>query len=332
MVLNKNIRKKSFLSNKIALIVILGFDFLLLLLLISSFGDFVIAVISQNATVATYLTVGSVSPEILNISINGGDVSLDLAANSTTSVFVEILARDWNGEADFNLSYSEFFDVFASSYGDLDDNNYHYTNSSCGIDYSYGTSYEVNYTCIFYVHYYANNATWNATVRLTDNSTRNATASDLISINSLLALGLPDSIDYGTVNETEVSAEKMVNVTNFGNVAVNLSLQGYARTPGDNYSMNCSLGNIRNISVGHQKFNLTSSNTSNLNLNQFQSIYMNLTGNRSVWRFDLANRQNDVSPYLDDTNATYWRIFVPLGVAGSCNGNLVFGATIESGA
>jgi len=33
----------------------------------------------------------------------------------------------------------------------------------------------------------------------------------------------------------------------------------------------------------------------------------------------------------DAINSTYWRIYVPLGVAGTCQGNIVFGATVAPG-
>lgn len=331
MNIQSNFGKKNKSSKDLAFVALLLLDAVLFVLLISSFGSFAIAVVGGNVTVSTLLTVGAVSPEILSVVINGDAATLDLSANTTVPVFVQVIARDWNGEGDINLTYSEFFDLATSSYGGANDNNFHYTNSSCSINYTYGTAYEVNSTCRFDVFYYANNATWNATVRVTDNTSRNATGSDTIVINSLLAVGLPNTIDYGIVNETLVSDEKAVNVTNFGNVMLNLSLEGYARSQGDNYSFNCSLGSLQNISVGYQKFNLTASNTSLLNLAQFTSLYTNLSGNRTIWRFDVAQRRNDTVPYYDETNATYWRAYVPIGVAGSCTGNIIFGAATQTG-
>lgn len=323
--------KNKFFTRRLAFIFVLCLDVALFLLLVAYFGNFVIAVVGHNTTVSTLLTVGTVTPQIISVTLNGNAASVDLNANSTSIVILEVLVRDYNGEADITNVSAEFFDVLASSYGGADDNNRHYSNSTCFIDASYGTAYEVNATCRFHIQYYSNNATWNGTVRVTDNSSKNGTGSDLITVNSLLALGVPDSINYGIVNETEVSFERIANVTNFGNIMLNLSLEGYARSQGDNLSMNCSLGDVQNISVGYQKFNLTASNNSLLSLTQFTSIYTNLTGNRTIKRFNLNYRQNDTNPYIDDTNSTYWRIYVPFGVAGTCTGNIIFGATLGSG-
>jgi len=133
------------------------------------YADIVLAVVgSDNVTVTTSLTVGAVAPEILNITINDYAASIDLTANATTTIYVYIIARDYNGEGNIQNISVEFFDNSNSSYGSGDDNNNHYTNSSCNINTSYGNAYEVNATCTFAIEYYANNATWNATANATD--------------------------------------------------------------------------------------------------------------------------------------------------------------------
>ena len=58
-------------------------------------------------------------------------------------------------------------------------------------------------------------------------------------------------------------------------------------------------------------------------------LMANLTESPVIKRFDLSSRTDDL---VDDvTNSTYWRIYVPQGVAGSCEGNIVFGATVGGG-
>ncbi|RMD65519.1 hypothetical protein D6817_05890 [Candidatus Pacearchaeota archaeon] len=283
---------------------------------------------SSNVTVTTLLQVGNVFPEVLNVTIDNDATSVDLVPNATKTVTVYVIARDFNGENDIINVTAEFFDMASSSFGAADDNNNHYTNNSCTIDTTYGDIYEINATCTFEVWYYANNATWNATVTVIDNSSLNDTGSDTISVSVLLALGLPDSIDYGTVNATAVSDEQLANVTNFGNTMFNLSLSGYAVTPGDGNAMNCTLGAVKNISIEYEKYNVTASNPGSLTLAQFESLYRNLTSSSVINEFNLDYRRNDTAPYIDDTNASYWRIYVPLGVAGSCTGNIVFGSVV----
>jgi hypothetical protein len=134
------------------------------------------------------------------------------------------------------------------------------------------------------------------------------------------------------VNTTRVSLQQIANVTNFGNTLLNLTLYGYAVTPADNLSMNCTLGSVKNISIYYEKYNLTSSNAStSITLAQAEAIYLNLTSNfTDTKKFNLPVRTND-SAGGEAINATYWRMYVPLGVAGNCTGNIVFGAVRSPG-
>ena len=108
-----------------------------------------------------------------------------------------------------------------------------------------------------------------------------------------------------------------------------MSLSGYAINEGDNLSMNCTLGSLKNISINYEKYNLTDSTAGSLTLSQFEADYINLTSSPVVKKFDLNYRQNDGEN--EAFNSTYWRIYVPVGVAGSCQGNIVFGATQATG-
>ena len=69
-------------------------------------------------------------------------------------------------------------------------------------------------------------------------------------------LDLDSIITYNLSEGEEVTREANVNVTNYGNVKINLSLSGYAFEENDGYAMNCSEGEIRNISIEYEKFNL----------------------------------------------------------------------------
>ncbi len=283
---------------------------------------------ANNVTVTTLLQVGNVYPEIVNFTY---PTSISLTPNATANLEIIVIARDYNNDTDIQNITLTFFDNAASSLGAANDNNVHYTNNSCSINVSYGDQYHVSANCTVPVWYYANNATWNATILVTDNASLTDSNSTLISISTLLALGLPNSINYGIVNATSVSAQQIANVTNFGNTRFNLTLSGYGVLAGDNLSMNCTLGSNKNISVNYEKYNITASNTSSLNLTQFESIYLNLTSSSVAKTFNLPQRQNDTAAYIDETNATYWRIYVPKGVAGSCSGNIVFGAVQTAG-
>ena len=327
---NKQIEKKGENGSYGFLSIFIACEVAIFLLLFafafSPYFELVLADVGQdNVTVTTLLNIGNSFPEVINISINNLN-SIDLTPNSTTPVSVVAVIRDFNGENDIDSVTSEFFDNSVSFYGDSDDNNFHYSNSSCTIDTSYGDSTEVNATCIFPLEYYANNATWNATIFVNDTLSSSTTSSEISTVNTLLALGLPDSIDFGEVNATSVSGQRHANVTNLGNVIMNLSLSGYGAFVGDGNAMNCTLGATQNISIEYEKYNLTASSLGAMDLASFEGNYSNLTSAVVVNEFNLGQRLNDTASHTDDTNSTYWRIYVPLGVAGSCSGNIVFGA------
>lgn len=256
---------------------------------------------------------------------------IDLTAAGNTTVSCTGIVTDLDGDATLSNGSSEFFDLTNSFFGDSDDNNDHYTNGSCSLDSAFGNENQSLASCTYSVRYFANSGNWNCTLRVYDNQSISGFRSNTTTINTLLAFSLPDLIDYGTVSAGNVSDERIVNITNVGNARVNLSLSGYGRYVGDGNAMNCSLGGTRNISISYEKYNLTASNAGGLNLAQFESRYVNLTSNAITRRFNLNWRQNDASSGVDDYNATYWRIYVPAGVAGSCTGNVVFGATIGAG-
>ena len=292
----------------------------------------VMATIGVNNTVRTTMEVsGYIPPEITNVTVNNGN-SIDLVANSTYPLNIFVIGRDFNGKGDIANISVRFYDNTTSSYAGADDNNSHYTNSSCKIDFSYGDAYQVSANCSVSLWYYANNATWIAETLIEDNETYTHSMNGSSTVNSLISLGLPDSLDYGLVNATLVSDEKIMNITNYGNTQVNISIEGYGVVRGDNLSMNCTLGSVKNISIYYEKYNLTASNTSSLNLTQFNLQYVNLTSDVGgiIRKFDLPSKVQDNNPN-DAINSTYWRMYVPTGVAGNCSGNLIIGARRAAG-
>ena len=311
----------------------------LLFLIVSSFGSIVSGgLVGGNVTVPAYLQVGNVSPEILNITINNYTSPINLIANSTQNVSCQAIIRDWNNATYINNVTAQFFLPPSGSYGGTDNNNYEYSNNSCNINYTFGswngitqTQYLALGTCNLTVWYYADPGQWNCTMFVNTTSGLNTTGSNVTNISQLLAIGLPNNISYGTVNATYVSTEAPTNVTNVGNVNLNLSLQGYGTTQGDGLAMNCSLGSTPYINISLERYNLTASTPGQINYSAFSSTnYTNLTSSPVVRFFNLSKRTG--SAYgVGDTNATYWRIYVPNGVAGNCTGYVVFGATTAPG-
>jgi hypothetical protein len=254
-----------------------------------------------------------------SLQIPLGEVDLVPATKKEVICIANI--SDYDGKGDLKNASAVFFDS-SYSYDISDDNNYHYTNDSCYLNTSFGTSNQAQAICKFNIEYYSNPGTWNCYVSVYDNLSIPGNSTDTVSINTLLALGVDSPIDFGEISSGEVSDELVLNVTNYGNVKVNLSLSGYAVSEGDGLAMNCSLGNI-NISIEYEKFNLSYSNPGAMDLAGLDNVYENLSSEVKVKKFDLNYRQDDIEN--EATNETYWRIYVPVGVGGTCQGNIIFG-------
>ena len=113
-----------------------------------------------------------------------------------------------------------------------------------------------------------------------------------------------------------------MNITNYGNTRINISLDAYGSSPGDNLSMTC---NNSNIPIEHQKFNLTTSSAGPLDLNEILNNYTNLSTNIIIGHLNLSQRTNDL---VNDANkSTYWRVYAPYDVGGNCTGFTILGAT-----
>ncbi len=310
---------------------ILYLEFALFFLIFSfSFSYFVTNVgagIGDNVTVESGVTIGKSNPNIVSIDIEAG--SITLVPNDSRIVNCSVVLEDFDGDVDLDNVSAEFFHNIDSFFGDDDDNNTHYTNSSCHINLSYGDEYQALANCLFDVEYYANPGTWNCSVNVSDLSSYVDFDSNTTLVEELLAFGLPDTIDYGLINATYVSSEKVANVTNYGNVMANLSLSGYGSVEEDGYAFTCTQETSGGIPVYYEKFNLTESTQGNLTLSDFETNYSNLTSTPEVRTFNLDYRTDEV--VNDKINSTYWRVYVPSGVGGSCSGTIIFGAVKANG-
>ena len=280
---------------------------------------------------ANNLTLNS-PPIILSLNVDD-DLTypinqIDLFAASTRDVICEAIIEEYDGDSLFNV-IAEFFGETSSFYGDSDDNNTHYTNNSCYVNDSYGTENQSQILCGFEVEYYANSENWVCNFTIEDNYSVSSDESNSTFINQLLSIEVNSFFDFGYVNSQAVSNESVMNITNMGNTKINISFLGYAINEGDGFAMNCS--DDGNLSIDLLKYNLTASTFGELTFGEFNNYYLNLTGSSAIKNTGLNFRQNDL--LNEAVNSTYWRIYVPEGVAGDCQGNIVISATLgeESG-
>ena len=106
---------------------------------------------------------------------------------------------------------------------------------------------------------------------------------------------------------------KGANVTNLGNVNINISVKGYARNLSDGLAMVCEVGNI---SIGNEKYSSIPSMT--------PTDFRNLTIANSLISNMTVRQQTNASE--NSLNSTYWILYVPPNPFGQCNGTVVFQA------
>ena len=162
--------------------------------------------------------------------------------------------------------------------------------------------------------YYALNGTWTCNATVHDNSSINATDWNWTTINSMLALNISTTLlDYGNMDVGDTSVNKTLNVTNIGNLDINVSLRGYGATEGDGLAFVCSIGNI---TVDNERYSLNSSHI-------WGQKTQLTAGFQPVQNLTI---QKQDTPGVLKTNTTYWQVYIPPNPAGECNGTIVFQA------
>jgi hypothetical protein len=274
----------------------------------------------RNVTVPTRVTITNANPEILSVEVyqetNASANNVTLSAGSIRNITCNATIRDWNGYVDVTNVNATLWDVSTSSRFAADDNNSHYsadcTNSGNGLNYT------VNYLCIFPVYYYANNGTWNCSVMATDTFNKTGNNSNTTYLYPLYAINVTDGIDYGNVAVDDDSLSKAANVTNFGNMAINVSVEGYGVTKGDGLAMNCSING--NISVEYERFSTIDTG------NWADKIALSSGSAQAISNLTISKQ---TVPSALMTNTTYWQLRIPPNPAGNCTGFVIFQAEVS---
>lgn len=188
------------------------------------------------------------------VSIDSGAASVTLIENTTKSVSCVGTVTDADGFADISSVKADFYRTGATISAPLDANDHYQLSGDANCVPSGGAGNSETYTCAFSVEYFADatDATggfpaddWTCTMTPTDTVGEGTASSDVIEMNTLLALNVTASISYGTLNpNTDTGAtNQTTTVTNTGNVDMDPQLSGT--------DMTCS-GNT--IVVGQQQY------------------------------------------------------------------------------
>ncbi len=236
---------------------------------------------------------------------------VNLIAASTKRVFCNGTVTDGDGYADISIVNATLF--FQSSTSDTDDNpNTHYSNTSCRTYNSLGDN--IDFSCSFDMEYFSNNGTWYCNVSATDiiNSTNSSQIST--KVNDLLAIGItPNIIDYGDLEILQISPIDIpINITNWGNIELDINLFAYAQFQDDNLSMDCTQNNI---SFEYERFSTEKYTNYNLMTpvnNSDNAVYIDLNVSKSTG--SVSSKQ------------LFWKLQIPLRTFGTCNGKVIFTA------
>ncbi len=266
---------------------------------------------NRNVSVDTQVNVTGAIPEILLITVQN---PITLSAGSDKPVECNITIRDYNGFGDLDTVNGTFYHS-TSSEGAADNNNTKYTNTSCSPISGQQSGTFANYTCTFPVRYYALNGTWTCSSWVNDSVSLSSNNSNITNVSSLLALNVTTLIDYGQMITGDTSPDQEANVSNLGNVPINISVEGYARLINDGWGMVCEQGGNLTVNLQHFAANSTATFNEKQVLSQTPQAVSGLT---------IPKATNDSG----SLNATYWQLFLDPAqpVFGVCNGTIVFQA------
>jgi hypothetical protein len=292
-------------------------NLLVFCLLVLLAGMFVVTITtSYDATnVSVRANITQSRPIILSVFVDdgiNGPLNVTLTEGAYRLVTCNVTVRDYNGYGDIRLMNATFFHI-TSSHGAADDNNTHYTNTNCSTIGNDG-QYIGYYACPFSVAYYANNGTWTCNATAEDSKPYQNSLFNTTIIEQLFAINVTDIIDYGNLAVEDTSTDRTANVTNFGNMNLNITVFGYGAVQNDGLSMVCEVGNI---SVDSQHYSVNGTAV-------FADKQILESGAQWVNALTVFQQTNDT---VLVTNATYWQLYVPPNPFGVCNGTVVFEAT-----
>ena len=278
-----------------------------------------------NQTVIARVNVSNTEPTLYEVKIDSpldAQRNIDLTANTVTAVICNGSVFDINGFLDIKNVTATLYDISVASNA-LDDNNTHYTNSTCGNCTSIPGTNNQNASCLcqFPVQYYANSANWQCNMTVNDSgglsSNRN---SSFFNLNEVVGINVENPVlDYGNMSVSQTSNYIRQNITNGGNIPINVTLRGYGgdnESIGQNVTMICESGT--NITFGNQRF-YPGNNLA------FGEMYNLTNQTRQIFNLTIPQRTNDRS-FGNSSNSSFWKLQVPLGASGVCNGTIIFGA------
>ncbi len=255
----------------------------------------------------------------------GNESAFSLTEGTTTTLYVHGTITDPDGCNDIAQGGTITGKVYRSDVpGGADcaadnTNCYTITNAQCVQSGCTGDGdTTLDYQCSIPIQYYADSTMsgphaatdWTARITATDASSASGSGTGTIEMNSTIALHTTPSIDYGTINFNDQSAEQTLTVTNTGNTGIDVMVSA-------NGVMSCNSGSIDASNVHY---------ASTPALGYDLGVPLSTTPTKI--ELDLSHQTQDGIP---ETKNIYTTLKMPeLGIGGNCSNMLITTATADT--
>ena len=282
-----------------------------------------VSVNSQADTVNTQTDVTNNAPTVEDVFINdaaftfadsyGGGTINTLVAGGQKSIYITGNARDTNGRGDIKTISAVFYRTAVGD-GCSPDSNDCYGVASCGTQNDTEGDLEVlEYSCPINLDYWADSTdtggpyagtTWTVKVNIEDNGGLSGSDSSVTkTMQTLLALNIPTSINYGTLSKGQSTTSlnnKTQTMTQQGNDEADVEVSSSA-------DMTCT--NTGTIPVANQEWSLTDEDHSHGSMTD-------LSGSATDTNLAVGYKTAG-----DVTVDLYWNIELPAqDISGTCTG------------
>ena len=268
---------------------------------------------TYTAASPRYLSIGS-GPFVGTVAVSDPDGdAIQLSVNDDVNVSCNATVYDPNGWQDIALVNASLWNYANSSLYGQDDMNMHYSNASCSKIGGSGNNFTA--VCGFVLHHEALPGTWDCAILGKDSFSNYATSTGNNSVDQLVALTVYEQgISFGVMSiGSNSSVANSTNVTNQGNVAIDIKVSG-------NADMSCTSGTL---GIGNIGYNVSSGNYDSM------SSKMLSTTPTLEPAFNLGIEGAATPEGVPSTKNEYWTLRVPQGVGGFCNNTITVMAVID---
>jgi len=235
---------------------------------------------------------------------------INLVAGNNKTVYINGIVSDPQGASTITSVEVTFYRSGVGSSCSADNNNCYII--SCDT-YTILSLNELDYDCPVPMTFYTDATddgsqysiqNWIARVEVEDRDRNtDVDSSETNDVNSLLALDIPTSMDFGTLlnnQKTTVDNNLEMSIEQQGNDEADVLVSGT--------DMSCST--LGSIPAGNQKWSLSDLGYDGNGTNA-------LTDGPTDTNLDVGYRTDDGTPL---TKTLYWNVFIPYNVVGSCSG------------